>query len=365
MAWFRRPKPKFTVLNPPAGRDRIPKDLWTKCNNCGAIILNRDFLENFQVCPKCDYHARLTAQDRMAMLVDEGTFVEEDAHLAPADPLGFVDEAPYKDRVKKHQKKTGCKDAVITGVGEIEGVRTSLAIMNFAFSGGSMGSVVGEKVTRTFERAIERGLPVIVVSCTGGARMQEGILSLMQMAKTSIACARLAEARLPYISILTDPTTAGVMASYASLGDVVIAEPEALIGFAGPRVIEQTINQILPRGFQRSDFVREHGFLDKVVRRHDLKPTVGRFLRLFLENLPAQGVRLEQDPSEWPVLEEEEEEEKGKTTASQVISPESATAAEPVAAGSSTKSRGSGTNSKSKGAGGKAKQEKSGGRKAQ
>jgi len=310
MSWFRRPKPKFTVLPPPQTRDRIPKDLWHKCSSCGAIVLRRDFLENLQVCPKCDHHARLPAPERLAMLVDEGTFVEEDAGLKPADPLGFVDEAPYKDRIKKHQKKTGQNDAVICGVGSIEGVRTSLAIMNFAFSGGSMGSVVGEKVTRTFERAVERGLPAVVVSCTGGARMQEGILSLMQMAKTSIACARLAEARLPYISVLTDPTTAGVMASYASLGDVILAEPEALIGFAGPRVIEQTINQILPRGFQRSDFVREHGFLDKVVHRRDLKITVGGLLRLFMTGLTRQnGVKLEQDPAEWVPIEEEEEKE--------------------------------------------------------
>lgn len=313
MAWFRRPQPKFTVLTPPQTRDRIPKDLWHKCTNCGAIVLRRDFLVNLQVCPKCEHHARLSAPDRIAMLVDEGTFVEEDAGLRSADPLGFVDEAPYAERLKKHMKKTGQNDAVICGVGNIEGVRTSLAIMNFAFSGGSMGSVVGEKVTRTFERAIERGLPVVVVSCTGGARMQEGILSLMQMAKTSIACARLADARLPYISVLTDPTTAGVMASYASLGDVILAEPEALIGFAGPRVIEQTINQILPRGFQRSDFVRDHGFLDKVVHRRDMKPTIGNILRLFMESLArSKRAKVEQDPSEWARVREGEEGTEGR-----------------------------------------------------
>ncbi len=309
MKWFQRRKPKFTVLTPPQSRDRIPKDLWHKCTSCGTIVLRRDFLLNLQVCPKCDFHARLSAPDRLEMLVDPGTFAEEDIPLASADPLEFVDEVPYPERNRKHQKKTGQKDAVITGVGEIEGVRTSIAVMNFAFSGGSMGSVVGEKVTRTFERALQRRLPVLVVSCTGGARMQEGILSLMQMAKSSIACARLADARLPYFSVLTDPTTAGVMASYASLGDVILAEPDALIGFAGPRVIEQTINQILPRGFQRSDFVREHGFLDKVVHRRELKKTVGGLLRFFLEGLAAQGVKLEQQPSEWPLIKEEEEEE--------------------------------------------------------
>lgn len=306
MGWFRRPKPKFTVIQPQPqapSRDRIPKDLWHKCAQCGAIVLRRDFVENLFVCPKCDNHARMAAADRLAILIDEGTFVEEDQMMSSGDPLGFVDEAPYPERNRKHQKKTGRMDAVICGVGNIYGVRTSAAIMDFAFSGGSMGSVVGEKVTRCMERALQRRLPVIVVSCTGGARMQEGILSLMQMAKTSAACARLSEARLPYISILTDPTTAGVMASYAMLGDVILAEPGALIGFAGPRVIEQTINQILPRGFQRSDFVRDHGFLDKVVHRRDLKATVGRLLRFFLEGLAAQGVALEQSPSEWPPLE--------------------------------------------------------------
>jgi len=299
MAWFRRPNPQFTVLNPVRRTDRIPKALWHKCPKCGQILLKRDFIANLQVCPGCNEHARLPAPERLAMLVDEGTFVEWDANLSSADPLGFVDSEPYKDRIRKQKDKTGRKDAVICGQGDIEGVRAAFAIMDFAFSGGSMGSVVGEKVTRTFEKAIEKRLPAIVVTCTGGARMQEGILSLMQMAKTSMACARMSEARLPYISVLTDPSTAGVMASYASLGDVIIAEPDALIGFAGPRVIEQTINQILPRGFQKSDFVRDHGFLDAVAHRRELKSTIAHFLRLFLLALDKQGVPLGQSPSEW------------------------------------------------------------------
>ncbi len=307
MAWFRREKPKFAVIQPAVRRsDRIPKDLWYRCPKCGQILLRRDFVANLQVCPGCGNHERLTAPERLAMLVDEGTFEEWFENVSPCDPLEFVDSAPYAARLKKHQEKTGRRDAVLCGSGQIEGVKAALAIMDFAFAGGSMGSVVGENVTRTFERALERRLPVVVVTCTGGARMQEGILSLMQMAKTSIACARFAEARLPYISVLTDPSTAGVMASYASLGDVIIAETGALVGFAGPRVIQQTINQALPRGFQTAEFVRDHGFIDKVVERKDLKRTVAMFLRHFLDGLARSGAPLEQGAEAFVFPPEEE-----------------------------------------------------------
>ncbi len=279
MVWFK--KKKYTVLQPPTQRDRIPDGMWHKCENCLNIIYAKDFEENLKVCPKCNYHERLSARERIAMLAEKGSFVEEDMDIYPTDPLGFVDSKPYPKRLKDSQKKTGLADAVITGTANIGSHRVSLAVMDFKFIGGSMGSVVGEKVTRAFERALEERIPVITVNTSGGARMQEGILSLMQMAKTSIACARLAEERIPYISVLTHPTTAGVMASYASLGDLVIAEPDALIGFAGPRVIQQTINQILPKGFQLSEFVCEHGFLDMVINRNELKNTIIDALTFF------------------------------------------------------------------------------------
>lgn len=276
MAWFK--KEKYTTLQPPLMRDRIPEGLWTKCENCFELIVTRDFDENLKICKKCGFHHKLTARERIELITDADSFGELYANIQPTDPLQFVDSKEYPKRIKSAQKNSGYDEAVLTGTAKIDGRNVALGVMVFEFVGGSMGSVVGERITRLLEHALEENLPVIIVSATGGARMQEGILSLMQMAKTSGAVARLAAKRLPYISVLTNPSTAGVMASYASLGDVIVAEPEALIGFAGPRVIQQTINQILPKGFQKSDFVLEHGFLDMVVERKDLKDTLSMLL---------------------------------------------------------------------------------------
>ncbi|MCX7624848.1 MAG: acetyl-CoA carboxylase, carboxyltransferase subunit beta [Candidatus Sumerlaeaceae bacterium] len=284
MVWFK--KEKYTTLKPPVMKDRIPEGLWTKCENCFNMVLTKDFEENLKVCKKCNHHHRLSARERIAMLADEGTFQELFAHIKPTDPLGFVDSKPYSERLKSAQKSSGYDEAVIVGTCEMDGIPVALGVMVFEFVGGSMGSVVGERITRLIEYAADHALPLVIISASGGARMQEGILSLMQMAKTSAALARLAEKKVPYISVLTNPTTAGVMASYASLGDVIIAEPDALIGFAGPRVIQQTINQILPKGFQKSEFVLEHGFLDKVVHRKDLKKTIVLFLYYFAGQVP-------------------------------------------------------------------------------
>lgn len=279
MTWFR--KPKYTVLKSPQMKDRIPDGLWHKCVNCLNILYIKDFEENLKVCPRCNFHARLSADERIALVVDEGTFREIDTNVLPTDPLKFVDSKPYTKRLESAGQKANLTEAIKTGFAGINGYEIVLGVMDFDFIGGSMGSVVGEKVTRAFETALDKKLPVIMVCTSGGARMQEAILSLMQMAKTSIAVARLGEARLPYISVLTNPTTAGVMASYASLGDVIVAEPDALIGFAGPRVIQQTINQILPKGFQRSEFVLQHGFIDIVVNRRDLKKVLTNLLSYF------------------------------------------------------------------------------------
>lgn len=284
MAWFK--KEKYTTLKPPVMKDRIPEGLWTKCENCFNLVLTKDFEENLKVCKKCNHHHRLTARERIAMLADEGTFQEMFSNVQPTDPLGFVDSKPYSERLKAAQKASGHDEAVVVGKAEIDGIPVGLGVMVFEFVGGSMGSVVGERITRLIEYCTEHSLPLVIVSASGGARMQEGILSLMQMAKTSGALSRLAEKKVPFISVLTNPTTAGVMASYASLGDVIIAEPDALIGFAGPRVIQQTINQILPKGFQKSEFVLEHGFLDKVVHRKDLKKTMALFLHYFTGQKP-------------------------------------------------------------------------------
>ncbi|MGB9690735.1 MAG: acetyl-CoA carboxylase, carboxyltransferase subunit beta [Candidatus Sumerlaeaceae bacterium] len=284
MAWFK--KEKYTTLKPPVMKDRIPEGLWTKCENCFNLVLTKDFEENLKVCKKCNHHHRMTARERVAMLADEGTFREMFTNVQPTDPLGFVDSKPYHERLKAAQKASGHDEAVMVGTAEIDGIAVGLGVMVFEFVGGSMGSVVGERIARLIEYCSDHLLPLVIVSASGGARMQEGILSLMQMAKTSGALARLAEKKVPYISVLTNPTTAGVMASYASLGDVIIAEPDALIGFAGPRVIQQTINQILPKGFQKSEFVLEHGFLDKVVHRKELKKTIAMFLHYFTGQNP-------------------------------------------------------------------------------
>jgi acetyl-CoA carboxylase carboxyl transferase subunit beta len=276
MAWFKRERK--TVARSADKQVRVPEGLWVKCPGCSEIIYNKDLLANLQVCPRCTHHFRLSAVERLGALFD-GPWQEHDRDLASTDPLAFVDTKPYKDRLKANQKATGLKDAVVCATGWLGGIETVVAAMEYAFIGGSMGVVVGEKITRALERALERRLPVVIVSCSGGARMMEGTLSLMQMAKISAALARLDRARLPYISVLTDPTTGGVTASFAMLGDLNIAEPKALIGFAGPRVIEQTIRQKLPDGFQRSEFLLAKGMLDMVVDRRALKATIVEALR--------------------------------------------------------------------------------------
>jgi acetyl-CoA carboxylase carboxyl transferase subunit beta len=276
VAWFKKVR---KPIEPQAKKEsRVPEGLWVKCPSCAEIIYNKDLAATISVCPKCAHHFRLGAAERLRMLFD-GAWEEFDAGLQSTDPLQFVDTKPYRTRLDATMAATGMKDAVICAIGKIEGIETSVAAMEYTFIGGSMGVVVGEKITRAIERAIERRLPVVIVSSSGGARMMEGALSLMQMAKISAALARLDRARLPYVSVLTDPTTGGVTASFAMLGDVNIAEPKALIGFAGPRVIEQTIRQKLPEGFQRSEFLLEHGMLDGVVDRRELKAAVARVLR--------------------------------------------------------------------------------------
>ncbi len=285
MAWFKRVR---KPIAPPEKASRVPEGLWVKCPECAQAIYNKDLIANLHVCPKCSHHFRLGSHDRLRMLFD-GDWQEYDAGLFSTDPLNFIDTKPYTQRLKAAVESTGMKDAIVAATGRIDGIETSVAAMEYGFIGGSMGVVVGEKITRAIERAVERKLPVVIVSCSGGARMMEGILSLMQMAKVSAALARLDRAGLPYISVLTDPTTGGVTASFAMLGDVNIAEPKALIGFAGPRVIEQTIRQKLPEGFQRSEFLLQHGMLDLVVARREMKATIARLLR-FMIDVPAAPV---------------------------------------------------------------------------
>lgn len=259
---------------------------WTRCNNCRRILYTQDILDSFYVCPVCDFHFRISAKNRLELLYDDGDYELYDENIYPADPLGFTDSKSYSTRLKEHQKKTSLKDAVLNAEGFMGGNKVLISAMEFSFMGGSMGSVVGEKVTRAFERALKEKVPVIVISCSGGARMQEGVLSLMQMMKTSAAIGRMEKAGIPFISVITDPTTGGTTASYAMLGDINIAEPNALIGFAGPRVIEQTIKEKLPKGFQRSEFLLEHGMLDEVVNRKYLRSYLIRALRLFLNTHP-------------------------------------------------------------------------------
>jgi len=277
MAWFRRTQAPLPPR--PAAESRVPEGLWVKCGSCKEILYRKDVLKNLSVCPKCAFHFRLSARERLEMLFD-GPFEELDRGLVSADPLGFKDSKPYSERLKAGKAKTDSYDAVVSAVGQLGGRRTVVAAMEYAFIGGSMGVVVGEKVTRAVERAIAERAPLVVVSCSGGARMMEGTLSLMQMAKISAALARLQRVPLPFVSLLTDPTTGGVTASFAMLGDLNLAEPGALIGFAGPRVIEQTIRQKLPEGFQRSEFLLEHGMLDMVVDRRELKKTLVRSIAL-------------------------------------------------------------------------------------
>ncbi len=280
MAWFKKERPVSTSPEAPAKKVKIPEGLWVKCDNCKEIIYRKEVDKNFKVCPKCDYHFRISASERLPYLVDEGSFLEVEDGLSPKDFLSFKD---YKDKLKSSRKKTGLKDAIISGEAKIGGKPVSLVVMDFNFMGGSMGSVVGEKIARAVERAIEKRTPFISVASSGGARMQEGILSLMQMAKTSAAVAQLGEAGLPFISVLTDPTFGGVTASFAMLGDIIIAEPKSLVGFAGPRVIEQTIKQQLPPGFQRAEFLLDHGMIDMIVPRREMHVTLGRILDFFAE----------------------------------------------------------------------------------
>lgn len=257
-------------------------NLWTRCNNCRRILYKQDILDNLFVCPSCDFHFRLSPKERLRLLFDDGVYEFFDQNIYPLDPLNFKDSKKYSHRLEENQKKTLFPDAVLNAIGTLGGIRIIVSVMDFSFMGGSMGSVVGEKITRALEKALNENLPIIIVSCSGGARMQEGVLSLMQLMKTSAAIARLEEAGIPYISVITDPTTGGVTASYAMLGDINVAEPDALIGFAGPRVIEQTIREKLPKGFQRAEFLLSHGMLDDVVNRKNLRSYLIRALRLFL-----------------------------------------------------------------------------------
>jgi acetyl-CoA carboxylase carboxyl transferase subunit beta len=275
MAWFKRESGELDT----SGEKKVRTEgLWVKCDSCRQIIWKKDLEENLNVCPKCEKHFRIDARTRLAQLIDDNKYEVLDSNLASTDPLKFVDLKPYSSRLKQAQKDTGLKDAVINAQGKLQGKPVIASVMEYAFIGGSMGAVVGEAIARAIERACDSRTPLIIVSASGGARMMEGVISLMQLAKISAALARLDEARVPYISLLTDPTTGGVTASFAMLGDLNIAEPGALIGFAGPRVIEQTIRQKLPPGFQRSEFLLQHGMLDAVVPRKQLKPYIARAL---------------------------------------------------------------------------------------
>lgn len=280
MSWFK--KPKYTSLKKPVGQRRIPQGLWVKCPACMEAIVSKEWARSIQVCPKCGHHDRLTPAQRLDHLLDEGSFTEIDSKLVSGDVLTFKDEKNYPDRLNQAREKTNQAEAVVSGYGKIRGKGVAIAVMDMGFIGGSMGVAVGEKIARTMERGLKHRLPVILVCGSGGARMQEGIFSLMQMAKTSAIAARLSEASIPLFTVLTDPTTGGVTASFASLGDVVLAEPNALVGFAGPRVIEATIKQILPPGFQRAEFVAEHGFIDIVCPRIELRPTIHRLFSQFM-----------------------------------------------------------------------------------
>jgi len=275
MAWFRKER---KALEAPQEKRVQTEGLWVKCDSCKQIIWKKELETHLQCCPKCNFHFKMGARARLEMLFDEGRFTEHDARLASTDPLGFRDTKTYRERLKKSEKTTGMKDAVLTGEGLLEGKPLLICGMEFNFIGGSMGAVVGEKITRAIDRCIAQKSPLVIVSCSGGARMMEGAISLMQMAKISAGLARLDEVRKPYISILTDPTTGGVTASYAMLGDLIIAEPGALIGFAGPRVIEQTIRQKLPEGFQRSEFLLAHGMIDAIVPRKEMRAYLARSL---------------------------------------------------------------------------------------
>jgi acetyl-CoA carboxylase carboxyl transferase subunit beta len=280
MSWFRRGKKGIKARTE---KKDTPEGVWLKCDSCGEILYRPELERASWICQKCGYHFRINSRQYLALLLDEGSFVEEDEGLAPADPLRFRDSKRYSDRITASQKKTGMNDAIRAGRGTVKGMPVSIAVLDFSYMGGSMGSVVGERIARVGQRAVEERRPLVTLSASGGARMQEGILSLMQMAKTSAVLAQLAEVGQPHISILTHPTTGGVTASFASLGDVILAEPKALIGFAGPRVIRETIQQELPEGFQRAEFLEEHGFVDRVVPRKELRDTLATLLAFFGE----------------------------------------------------------------------------------
>ena len=277
MGIFQKPALKIRSR----GKSNVPEGLWTKCPGCGEVVTKVEFEQNLQVCPKCEHHLTLGARERIEALADPGTFKEHDAGMLSVDSIKFRGVATYKERLETYRKKTGLKDAVITGECKIDGCDTGIAVMDFNFIAATMGSVVGEKITRIIEHSTKKKRPVIIISASGGARMYEGMLSLMQMAKTSGALARHAEARLPYISVLTNPTTAGVMASYASLGDIIIAEPKCMIGFAGPRVIRETTHQELPKGFQTAEFLQDHGLVDMIVPRRSMRAVLSQLLGFF------------------------------------------------------------------------------------
>lgn len=277
MAWFKKTREVKAEK-----RVKIPEGLWVKCDNCKEIIYKKEIEKNLQVCPKCNYHFRISAAERISFIADEGSFMEIDAELSTTNPLNFEDTMPYSERLKENKKRTGISEAAIYGDATINERPVVLAIMDFSFMGGSMGSAVGEKITCAAERALENKTPLIIVSSSGGARMQEGMFSLMQMAKASSAIAKLKEAGILYIAVLADPTFGGVTASFAMLGDIIIAEPKSLIGFAGPRVIEQTIKQQLPENFQRAEFLLDHGMIDIVVERKELKNTIYKLIQHFM-----------------------------------------------------------------------------------
>jgi acetyl-CoA carboxylase carboxyl transferase subunit beta len=293
MSWFKKEKTPLA----PVKQSRMPEGLWTKCRECASILYTKEIVRNQSVCPKCNYHMGLSSSERAKSLLDDERFEQLELGLGSNDPLEFADTKRYRDRLVASQEKTGLEDAVLIARGHIHGVPVLVAAMEYAFIGGSMGVVVGEKITCAAERALEEKTPFLIVSRSGGARMQEGALSLMQMAKISAALARLDEAKVPYVSILTDPTTGGVTASFAMLGDVNLAEPKALIGFAGPRVIEQTIRQPLPAGFQRSEYLLDHGMLDMIVERRQMRDVLGKMLRFFTEPVVEGTKRATSSPS--------------------------------------------------------------------
>jgi acetyl-CoA carboxylase carboxyl transferase subunit beta len=285
MSWFKKEK---TPLAPPEKKSRVPEGLWTKCKECGETLYKKEVIRNLNVCPKCNYHFGLTSKEWVALLLDGGRFEQFDEGLYSNDPLEFKDTKNYADRLRKSKQATGLTDAIFSVQGAISGIPVVLVVMEYKFIGGSMGVVVGETITRAVERALGERKALIIISRSGGARMQEGAISLMQMAKVTAALARLDRAGVPYISVLTDPTTGGVTASYAMLGDLNVAEPKALIGFAGPRVIEQTIRQPVPPGFQRSEHIVKHGMLDMIIERNEMKETLSKILRFFTDSPPPQ-----------------------------------------------------------------------------